>query len=232
MQLTDVDWLQASRLARSLLLAAKSEGISNHFALAKRIGVDQDSVVAVLKGGRPNTRTAERYKAFLTEVASESTQDVLPETTSVHVKKGRKSKGSRRPSVLPPLGLPPGLGFHQQLTGLSQALIEVANQLMTSLDRIRSSSQLVKYLLGLSEPLDADPVLKGVLDGDPVLRGVLAKMLDPAVAESAPGSDRRRNNEKSRTRELLRSALTKRRTKTKTVQGKTRTKSRSLTRKG
>jgi hypothetical protein len=54
-----------THLARALIEEARKRGITSHFALAKVIGVNEESALGVLQGSRPNLRTVKRYKSFL-----------------------------------------------------------------------------------------------------------------------------------------------------------------------
>lgn len=248
MQLKHINRKAASTLARTLLKAAKKLKIDNHFTLAKAIGVNNESVLAVLSGGRPNTRTAERYATFFDEVIGEQpktdvVRPVIPEaaappkatvTAKGKPKAKRKRKAmrkakaktagkptadaqaaeptssmkprrGRRPAVLPALVPGNGLGIHQQLVGLSQALGELATRLQSAHEQALEASHHATVLLGVTKTLDQDPVLKEMLNGDPATRAALGQLIK-ALHPSAPPA-------------LIPKA-------------KSRTKSRTLTRKG
>lgn len=170
MQLNAIDRSQTSRLARALLKAAKTLKIANHFALAERIGVDADSVKIVLTGGRPNTRTAERYDAFLAEVTGK-TVVAIAEPTGYFLKSKATSSGkSRRPEVLPAVTARSGLGIHQQVT----ALADVLNQVQS---RLTDANHLLASLTKVSAALDQDPVLREFTSADPATRAALGQLL-------------------------------------------------------
>lgn len=152
MQLSEIDGLNSSSLARSLLIAAKKLGISNHFTLAKYMGVDEDSVLGVLYGGRPNSRTAERYKTFIADIGGEIQPMALAEPLrQIRDPKGRRKQSqllggkgignaSRRPAVLPPVLPAANLGLHQQLVGLARVHTELQGRLTAALDRMKAAS--------------------------------------------------------------------------------------------
>lgn len=171
MQLSEIDRSETSRLALALLKAAKSLKITNHFALAERIGVDADSVKIVLTGGRPNTRTAERYDAFLAKV-SHKTVVKIAEPTGYFLKRQTRLPGKgRRPEVLPTLAVRTGLGLHQQANALAEVISELSKQVL-------QASQLVNSLVQVAGAWDKDPLISRLCNEDVATRAALSQLLE------------------------------------------------------
>ena len=172
MQLDSLKKESSSRFARALLKAAKQLNIDNHFALAKRIKVDSDSVKTILNGGRPNVRTLPRYQDFIKEVTGEIVDDAS-EPTRFFLRK----TGNRRPATLPQVTPRSDLSLHNQLTNLAQVISEFGRLGEALQQQSQLASANLDALLIRAKSLDNDPIMRELLEMDSETRATMSQLL-------------------------------------------------------
>jgi len=206
MQLTEISVTGLSRLAKSLLRAAKRLHIDNHFALAKEIGVDADSVKVVLEGGRPNTRTASRYRSFLRQTGTDSfstdeqpTKAFLNAATAALTPHDRANDAAstqrRRPHHLPALESKSALGLTEHLRHIQTDFTRYQGELARLHTDIQNSMQHVTQLIELTESWESDAFIREILSSDPETRTGLAHVLklvrSTAATLPSPGAEKK-----------------------------------------